>query len=151
MIFINTNPELQKVFETKANKKEPIKKKPLPATQFQILAERLFPLISMLVLFGLLQVLSAFFYNPMELPTGFSNVAGIAVVAPDMPFAIQVRNTRVGQGMSRRMLAQKVGLTMDNITAIEEGDAAPTKEIEVALRQILGLKSILEGDIASNP
>jgi len=151
MIFINTNPELQKVFETKANKKEPIKKKPLPATQFQILAERLFPLISMLVLFGLLQVLSAFFYNPMELPTGFSNVAGIAVVAPDMPFAIQVRNTRVGQGMSRRMLAQKVGLTIDNITAIEEGDAAPTKEIEVALRQILGLKSILEGDIASNP
>ncbi len=151
MIFMNTNPELQKVFDTQTKKKEPVDKKTLPATQYQILAERLLPLISMLVLFGLLQVLSAFYYHPLGQSNGFPNVAGMAIVESDMPFAIQVRNTRVGHGMSRRMLAQKVGLTVDNIAAIEKGDATPTKEVEYALRHVLGLKTILEDDIAANP
>ncbi len=150
MIFMNTNPELQRVFEVKPMTK-PTDKKTLPATQYQVLTERLFPLISMLVLFGLLQILSAFYYNPLEMSNGFPNVAGQAIVAADLPLAIQVRNTRVGLGMSRRMLAQKVGLSIDNIAAIEKGDATPTKEVEFALRQVLGLKSILEDDIAANP
>ena len=157
MIFINTNQELQKVFDASLpDKQETLKNKrkeaqqPLPATQYQILAERLFPLISMIVLFGLLQVLTAFYYQPLEMSNGFANVAGIAVVEPDMPFAIQVRNTRVGLGMSRRVLAQKVGLTMDNIASIEKGDATPTKEVESALRIVLGLKTILQEDIAAN-
>jgi len=151
MNFMNTHPELQKVFEPNTQKKKPEVKKQVPATQYQILAERLLPLVSMLVLFGLLQVLSAFYYHPMQSPNGFANVAGIAVVTPDMPFAIQVRNTRIGLGMSRRALAQKVGLTLDNIANIEEGDATPTREVEYAIRQVLGLKTILEEDIAGNP
>lgn len=155
MIFMNTNPELQKVFEQnltpKVQPEHHVKvQAKVPATQLQILSERLIPLISMIVLFGFFQVLSAIYYNPLEMSNGFSNMKGIAVVESDMPFAIQVRNTRVGQGMSRRSLAQKVGLSINNITAIEEGNATPTHEVETALCKVLGLQGRAEINLAVN-
>ena len=152
MNFINTNPELQKVFEQNAKKKKPEVKKQVPASEYQILAERVFPLVALLVIVGVLQILSALYYNPMETSNGFANIASIAIVDSDMPFAIQVRNTRVGKGMSRRELGRYVGLSVDNIASIEEGDATPTKEVEFALCEILGLEARgVEKGIAANP
>lgn len=128
----------------------PQKNNPVPATQYQIMAEKLFPLFSMLVLFGFLQILSAFFYNPMGMTSSY--YAPTSVVQEDMPFAILVRNTRVGQGMSRKALAEKVNLTIANIESIEEGDAEPTGEIETALRIVLNLPLVtIKDEFATNP
>ena len=109
----------------------------VPATQYQILAEKLFPLFSMLVLFGFLQLLSAFYFNPMEISD--DSYASTPIVKQEIPFAILVRNTRVGLGMSRKALAQKVNLSVDNIESIEEGDVEPTSDIEISLRLALDL------------
>ncbi|HHB78559.1 MAG TPA: hypothetical protein ENK85_04940 [Saprospiraceae bacterium] len=126
------------------------KKAELPATPFQILAERLFPLISLMVLFGFLQLLSAIYYHPTEASSGIYNISSPSRL--DLPFPVLVRNTRVGLGMSRRMLAQKVGLTIANIESIEEGGATPTHDVEVNLRQVLGLPlNVLQGELVITP
>ena len=122
----------------------------VPATQYQILAEKLFPLFSMLVLFGFLQILSAFFYNPMGVSGDY--YAPNPIVKQEIPFAILVRNTRVGQGMSRKTLADKVNLSIENIESIEEGDAEPTGGIEISLRLALNLPLVtIRDEFATNP
>ncbi len=117
---------------------------PIPAKPKQALVEKYFPLFSMLVLFSLLQVLSAFFYNPLGEANG--EYYAPPVVRQDIPFSILVRNTRVGLGMSRKILAQKVHLSIPNIEAIEEGKAVPTGEIETALRIALDMPLVTMKD-----
>ena len=111
-----------------------------PATPFQILSDKLIPLIFMLAMYGMLQV-AASFYKP-EVRLGEGVILKSEFFESDIPFAILIRNRRIDLGFSREVLAQKVNLSAKNIKAIEQGDATPTRSVEYNLRTVLGLSYV---------
>ncbi len=116
----------------------PLKKdQQLPISAMQALSEKLIPLVFMVALYGLLQVMASFYAPGAKLTSGHY----IEYINEEIPFSILVRNRRIDLGFSRAQVAQKVNLSIQNIKAIEQGDATPTKSVEFAMRSVLGLKN----------
>ncbi len=119
------------------HQKLPLKKEQkLPINAMQALSEKLIPLVFMVALYGLLQVLASFYAPSDMLATGHYK----SYIEEEIPFSILVRSRRIGLGLSRGQVAQKVNLSIKNIKAIEQGDATPTKRVEFEMRTVLGLK-----------
>lgn len=56
----------------------------------------------------------------------------------------QIRKARIHKGITRHRLASELGLSMDNIATIERGGATPTREVMVAIQELLDCELVMD-------
>ncbi len=95
------------------------------------------------------QALSSSNFEKNNRPTRAQKIAGDPT-APNIPsLGAQIRAARLKKKMLAATLASSTGLTVENMTNIENDRAVPTRNILIEIQQLLDCELIFDGKVGN--